>query len=197
MTTKQTKNAILFLCTALAGQLWADAPAKLVSVRIMPTERTLHGKKASQQFLVLGKFADNRESDITGQAHFALSNSAPARADESGRVFAVADGETILTASVSGFAAKASLKIEAQGRLQVDRGRRHLPGPDAGIDRRKETASRHQKCGAKPALAESDHGGPARRGRPFPEDIGRLRSHPGLGPQRRPLRNRAARVSER
>src|ERR1700736_2884198 len=112
MTTKQTKNAIIFLCAAFAGQLLADAPARLVSVRIMPQERTLHGKKASQQFLVLGKFADNRERDLTAQAHFALSNSASARADESGRVFAVADGETVLTASVSGFAARASLKIE-------------------------------------------------------------------------------------
>src|ERR1700682_1450910 len=113
MMTTQTKKTIIFLCTALAGQqLWADAPAKLVSVRIMPTERTLHGKKASQQFLVLGKFADNRERDLTGQAHFALSNSAAARADESGRVFALADGETVLTASVRALAARAWLKIE-------------------------------------------------------------------------------------
>jgi hypothetical protein len=112
MTTKQMKKAILFLCTVFASQLWADAPAKLVSVRIMPQERTLHGKKASQQFLLLGKFADNRERDLTAQAHFALSNSTPARADESGRVFAVADGETVLTASVGALAARASLKIE-------------------------------------------------------------------------------------
>src|SRR5258708_38454589 len=112
MTTTQTKNAILFLCTALAGQLWADAPAKLVSVRIMPTERTLHGTKASQQFLVLGKFADNRERDLTGQAHFALSNPAPARADESGRVFAVADGVTVLTASIGSLEARAAYKFE-------------------------------------------------------------------------------------
>src|SRR5260370_31108112 len=112
MTNKAKKIAIIFACTAFASQLLAGAPAKLVSVRIMPTERTLHGKKASQQFLVLGKFADNRERDLTGQAHFALSNSAPARADESGRVFAVADGETVLTASVSCLAARASLKIQ-------------------------------------------------------------------------------------
>jgi len=112
MTTTQIPKAILFLCTAFACQLWADAPPKLLSVRIMPTERTLRGKNASQQFLVLGKFADNRERDLTGQAHFALSNSASARADEAGRVFALADGETVLTASVGALAARASLKIE-------------------------------------------------------------------------------------
>src|SRR5258708_24851592 len=100
MTTTQTKNAILFLCTAFAAQLWADAPAKLVSVRIMPQESTLRGKQASQQFLVLGKFADNRERDLTSQAHFALSNPASARADESCRLFATADGATDLTATV-------------------------------------------------------------------------------------------------
>src|ERR1700738_1077925 len=107
MTITPTRKALLLLCTAFAGQLWADAPAKLISVRLMPQERTLSGKKASQQFLVLGKFADNRERDLTGQAHFALSNSAAARADESGRVFAVADGETVVTASVGALAARA------------------------------------------------------------------------------------------
>src|SRR5947207_15675258 len=112
MTTTQTRTAVQLLCTAFAVQLWAGAPPKLISVRIMPQASTLHGKKASQQFLVLGKFADNRERDLTGEAHFALSNSAPARADESGRLFAAADGETVLTASVGALTARASLKIE-------------------------------------------------------------------------------------
>ena len=92
--------------------LWADASPKLVSLRIMPQERTLRGKQASQQFLVIGRFADNRERDLTGQAHFALSNPASARVDESGRLFAAADGGTILTASVGGLSARASLTIE-------------------------------------------------------------------------------------
>src|SRR5262249_9738689 len=108
----QTRKALLMLWTAVAAQVWADAPAKLVSVRIIPQERTLHGKKASQQFLVIGKFADNRERDLTGQARFELSNPGSARADESGRVFALADGQTALTASVNGLSARASLKIE-------------------------------------------------------------------------------------
>ena len=91
------------LLTLMLGAvlLWADASPKLVSLRIMPQERTLHGKQASQQFLVIGRFADNRERDLTSQAHFALSNSATARADESGRLFATADGATVLTASVA------------------------------------------------------------------------------------------------
>src|SRR6185369_6031424 len=53
-----------------------------------------------------------RERDLTNQAHFALSNPAPARADESGRLFAKADGETVVTATVGGLSAKAALTIE-------------------------------------------------------------------------------------
>src|SRR5262252_868420 len=108
----ETRKALLMLWTAAAAQVWADAPAKLVSLRIMPQERTLRGKHASQQFLVIGKFADNRERDLTSQARFALSNPASARADESGRLFATADGQTVLTASVGQLSARASLKIE-------------------------------------------------------------------------------------
>jgi len=92
MTLAQSGNALLLLCTAFAGQIWADP--KLFSLRMMPQESTLRGKQASQQFLVIGKFADNRERDLTGQARFALSNPASARADESGRLFATADGAT-------------------------------------------------------------------------------------------------------
>ncbi len=94
----------MLLCTAFSGRIWADP--KLVSLRMMPQESTLHGKQASQQFLVIGKFADNRERDLTSQAHFALSNPAAARADESGRLFATADGATVVTATVGSLSAR-------------------------------------------------------------------------------------------
>ena len=74
MTLTQSGNALLLVCTAFAGHIWADP--KLISLRIMPQESTLRGKQASQQFLVIGKFADNRERDLTSQSHFALSNPA-------------------------------------------------------------------------------------------------------------------------
>src|SRR5262245_7827611 len=112
MTLTQSRNALWLLCTAFAGSIWADASPKLISLRIMPQERTLRGKHASQQFLVVGRFADNRKRDLTSQAHFALSVPASGLADQSGRLFATADGETVLTASVSGLSARASLKIE-------------------------------------------------------------------------------------
>jgi len=110
MTLIRSGNALLLLSTAFAGHIWTDP--KLISLRMMPQESTLRGKQASQQFLVIGKFADNRERDLTSQAHFALSNPASARADESGRLFATADGATVLTATVGGLSARASLTIE-------------------------------------------------------------------------------------
>ena len=94
----QSWTALLLLCTAFSGRVWADP--KLVALRMMPQESALHGKQASQQFLVIGKFADNRERDLTSQARFALSNPASARADASGRLFAMAEGATVLTATV-------------------------------------------------------------------------------------------------
>jgi hypothetical protein len=92
----------------------AAATPKLVSLHLTPEQRTLRGKNATQQFLVTGRFADGRERDLTGDVRFTLSNTA-ARIDASGRLVAVADGETILTASLSGLSARASLKIEGSG----------------------------------------------------------------------------------
>src|SRR5262249_48388627 len=95
-----------------------DESRKLISVRLMAKERTLHGKKASQQFIVIGQYADKRERDLTGEARFTLSNPGLVRFDESGRAFAVADGETALTAKVDGLSAQASLKVDGSA---VDR----------------------------------------------------------------------------
>src|SRR6478672_13960425 len=110
MTLTKSWKALLLLCTVFAGPILADS--KIVSLRIMPQERTLRGKQASQQFLVIGKSSDNRERDVTSQVHFTLSNPASARIDESGRLFAAADGATALTASIGGLSARASLTIE-------------------------------------------------------------------------------------
>jgi len=102
----------LLLASALTGHAWADTAPKLLSLRVLPEQRTLHGKKASQQFLVLGQYADKRERDLTAQAKFTLSNAAAARADEAGRVFATGDGETALVATVGTLSARAKLKVE-------------------------------------------------------------------------------------
>lgn len=107
-------RGLLTLALCAAFVVGAAPPPKLLSLRLTPEDRTLRGKKSSQQFLVTGKFADGRERDLTGEARFTLSNAASARLNEaeSGRVFAAADGQTVLTATVSGLSARATLKIE-------------------------------------------------------------------------------------
>jgi hypothetical protein len=84
----------------------------LLALQLTPKERALKGSKASQQYLVTGRYADGRERDLTGEARFALSNAKVARIDESGRAFVLADGETAVTATVAGLTARASLKVQ-------------------------------------------------------------------------------------
>lgn len=111
MKTRLRGLTLVALAVFLA-QTAAAASPHLLSLHLAPEQRTLRGKKASQQFLVTGRFSDGRERDLTGEARFTLSDTGSARIEEPGRVFAVADGETVLTASVSGLSASASLKIE-------------------------------------------------------------------------------------
>ena len=68
--------------------------AHLLSVRLVPQDATLWGAKASQHFLVLGKFADGLERDVTSQCRFSVSHPQLAQVDASGRVTALALGET-------------------------------------------------------------------------------------------------------
>ncbi len=111
----QRLAAGLLFVTPFIGWAAADTPPKLVSLRLMPEQSTLRGKKASQQFLVLGQYSDKRERDLTLQSRFTLTSPASARADETGRVFAVGDGETVLVATAGGFSARSSLKVEGSG----------------------------------------------------------------------------------
>ncbi len=115
--------ALLILMLALAapseaasrtrGQKGATAQAaSLVAVRLIPSEAVLRGRNASQQFLVIGKFTDGRERDLTGRTEFSLSADETARLGDAGRVFAKSDGEIELTASVDGNTAKAVIRIE-------------------------------------------------------------------------------------
>ena len=86
--------------------------ASLVAVRLIPSEAVLRGRNASQQFLVIGKFTDGRERDLTGRTEFSLSADGTARLGDAGRVFAKSDGEIELTASVDGNTAKAVIRVE-------------------------------------------------------------------------------------
>lgn len=89
-----------------------EVAPRLLTARLVPPEVTLWGAGASQRFVVLAKFADGLERDVTGKSLFWISNPRLARTDESGRVQALADGQTILTAEIAGHRGQAKLRIE-------------------------------------------------------------------------------------
>ena len=93
--------------SAQAGQ----ASSKLQSLRLVPQERTLWGAKASQYFLVIGKYSDGLERDVTAESRFSLSDSKVAKVDAEGRVLALADGSAVLTASLGGRSAKTEVRV--------------------------------------------------------------------------------------
>jgi len=83
-----------------------------VSLRIVPEEATLWGAHASQHFIVLGKYTDGLEREVTSTAHLSLSNTKMGEVDPSGKFVVRDSGEVILTAEVGGRSAKTTIRIE-------------------------------------------------------------------------------------
>ena len=89
-----------------------SASGDIVSIRLVPETRTLSGKNASQQYIVMAKTADGGERDVTEQTHFSLEHPETATITETGRVVAARDGETKLRAAFESHASEAALRIE-------------------------------------------------------------------------------------
>ena len=81
------------------------------SIRLVPSEVRLQGGDASQQFLVMGKFSDGLERDLTAQAELSGSKSGLIRFTSHSRIQPLADGDLVLTAKVAGREATASIAI--------------------------------------------------------------------------------------
>jgi hypothetical protein len=97
-----------------------------VSIRIEPAERTLRGEGSSQQLLVIGRYEDGIERDLTGEAQWKLSDPELATI-EGGRIAARKNGTLAVSASIGGRNAVSTLHIEA-----VDAVRRFQFGRDIG-----------------------------------------------------------------
>jgi hypothetical protein len=109
MRTTKAASVVLVM-TTLA---WSAADRTLLSLRLVPSETTIQGAQASQRFLVIGKYADGVERDLTSQARFSLSNPQVAKVDETGRVQSLVNGVVALRAEVANQQAKAAIRIEA------------------------------------------------------------------------------------
>jgi hypothetical protein len=124
MNTKST-NLGFALSLILAGLPIAgqsapnkEVEAKLLSVSVMPKDVTLWGSDASQQFLVLGKYADGLERDVTTESQFSISSAGFGEIDGSGRFVARRSGQVTLTARFGGRGAKATVGIEGAGEVR-------------------------------------------------------------------------------
>ena len=102
--------AVLLLSSGLGAS--AASRTELVSVELLPKETTLRGADASQQLLVLGRFADGSEKDLTSEAKIQVSDPAVALLDPSARVSALSDGTTRISASARGLQATATFRVE-------------------------------------------------------------------------------------
>ena len=95
-----------------ASGLAAEQVPQLLSLRLVPEEVKLWGRKASQRFLVMGKHADGLERDVTRQSRFSISDPKIAKVDEQGRVVALADGEAVLGVELAGQRAETHIRVE-------------------------------------------------------------------------------------
>ncbi len=99
----------LLFDSSAAGQT-RQAP---LSLRLVPKEIRLWEAGATQRFLLLGRYADGLERDLTSQADLSVSDPAVARLDREGKVAAVARGAATLTAAVKGLRAGAEINVTA------------------------------------------------------------------------------------
>ena len=88
----------------------------LLSIRIVPDSTTLRGKEGSQRFVVMGKYSDGLERDVTLDSAFSIADVHLAAVTEEGVVTGLADGETELEAEIEGLKLTAAIRVEESSR---------------------------------------------------------------------------------
>ena len=119
MRKRSLPYLILGTCILLSPAQGAAPPEKPsagrespLSVRVEPRDVTLWGPRATQRFLVLGKFADGLERDLTSGSRFSVSESEVARVEATGRVVALDDGQTRLQVEAAGRTVETTIRVE-------------------------------------------------------------------------------------
>src|SRR5688500_4342359 len=114
--TAKYRSALLLRSAIVAAvfalQCVAAENAKLLSLRLTPGEATLWGPQSAQQFLVLGKYSDGLERDVSASAQFRSDSSELVSVDSSGRITPLADGEGVLTATLDGQSAESKIVVQ-------------------------------------------------------------------------------------
>lgn len=117
--TRLTRKAkerlrVLFCAVSLAtarGGFAADN-GQLISLRLAPEKATLRGPHSVQRFIVLGKYSDGLERDVTSVARLTSGSASLLKVDSSGQVTPGRDGETTVTAEFEGKSAESKVRVE-------------------------------------------------------------------------------------
>src|SRR5579859_8217509 len=100
----------LFVMSAAASSNGRAAKAeKPLSIRVLPEDVTVWGAQGTQHFMVLAKYADGLERDVTSTTRFTVSQPAKGEIDSTGKFVARSAGDVMLTAKYEGRSAKSAL----------------------------------------------------------------------------------------
>ncbi len=110
-------SSLTLILTPLWGQLSSqDAPgAQPLSLRLIPPSVMLPTEAASQRFLVLGKYPDGLEHDVTAECRFSVSDPAKGEIDDSGRFSGLEEGTVVVRARLGDQEAAASVRVPGPG----------------------------------------------------------------------------------
>lgn len=106
---------LLFGTLVAAGSIALGAETsepELLSVRIVPEAVELEGAGATRQLLVMGRYSDRLERDVTSLSRWEFSNIGVAAVSPEGRVEARAEGVTDVTARLGARSATVRLQVK-------------------------------------------------------------------------------------
>ena len=90
---------------------------KLLSIQIVPDQVNLQNEGASQRFVVIGKFSDGLDRDLTRQSTLSIKNPQVATIEKKRKVLlAIAKGETLLKATIRDKVATARILIQGNNK---------------------------------------------------------------------------------
>ncbi len=104
----------------------AGKKGSLLSLRLVPEKPTLWGAQGSQRFVVVGKYADGLERDVTRFSRFSISDPAIAQVGAAGRVTARRDGQTVLRVELEGQTAETMLFVQEAHKQRLPSFRRDV-----------------------------------------------------------------------
>ena len=102
---------LAFLTVWMTLGLSVANAARLISIELVPSQRTLHGADAAQRLLVIGKYDDGREADLTSEALLNVTDGEVIRLDGDAVLTAVSDGEARVRATVGGLQAAGTYRV--------------------------------------------------------------------------------------